>query len=60
MWVRIPQGKLYGPVVQLGERVPCKDEAVGSSPTRSTKAYQVIGKPYIWIQGKRKLLPALR
>ena len=28
--------KLYGPLVQLGERIPCKDEVVGSIPTWST------------------------
>lgn len=32
-----------GPVAQLGERLPCKQEAVGSIPTRSTKSRRTTG-----------------
>ena len=30
------QGKLRGGVAQLGERLPCKQEAIGSNPFIST------------------------
>ena len=30
--------KEYGDIAQLGERLPCKQEVMGSTPTISTKA----------------------
>ena len=36
--VRFHPPRPYGPVAQLGEHLPCKQEVVGSTPIRSTKA----------------------
>ena len=35
--IRVHHLKLYGGVAQLGERLPCTQEAIGSNPFTSTR-----------------------
>ena len=45
----IPWKHLNGGVAQLGERLPCKQEVMGSTPTISTMAFCVKTKShFIW------------
>ena len=37
------RSRQYGPLVQLGERIPCKDEVIGSTPIWSTRAGNGMG-----------------
>ena len=40
--------KLLGGVAQLGERLPCTQEAIGSSPFTSTKYLEIVIFSFNW------------
>ena len=39
---------IHGLIAHLGERLPCKQEVVGSIPTGSTRALQSVGRLLVW------------